>query len=365
MRFGYIHLDYYKNTQTDTYNLQEIGLAKALVELGHEMVIVFWVPKNDSRCNLTMEVLPGITIKYLKFRLHIIHHVLPDFEQLDNLGLDVLHLQCDNLLFVPEAINYCREKGWIHYCYVGTIHSSSKKAITRFLVDFLSQRNFFYLRKTKVFCKTPAVMHELQERNVTNVDWAPVGLDISIIPTITQTKSEIRRELAIPENKKIVFLVCALRQDKRPLDIFPLASLLGDKFLLVHVGIDGNQAEIYKAELSKGYNNIIFLGTVFNQEIHKYYKIADWVINFNPNEIFGMAILEAMFHNVTIVARHAPGPDCIIEDGQSGFLCDSVEEMAKIIKNGNKINGARNRLLEKFTWKASAKSIISYTTTSI
>lgn len=365
MRFGYIHLDYYKNIQTDTYNLQEIGLSKALVELGHEMVIVFWVPENDSRCNLTIEVLPGITIKYLKYRFHIIHHVLPNFELLDDLELDVLHLQCDNLLFAPEAIRYCRRKGWKHYCYVGTIHSSSKKAITRFIVDFLSQRNFFYLRNTKVFCKTPAVMNELRDRNVTNAEWVPVGLDISIIPSIKQTRSEIRRELTIPENKEVVFLVCALRQDKRPLDIFTLANLLGDKYLLIHVGIEGNQASVYKTELSKGYKNIVFLGTVFNQEIHKYYKIADWVINFNPNEIFGMAILEAMFHNVTIVARHAPGPDCIIEDGQSGFLCDSVEEMATIIKKGKKTYGAKTRLFENFTWKASAKKIISNIATGL
>lgn len=360
MRFGYIHLDYYKNIQTDTYNIQEIGLAKAMVELGHEMVIVFWVSKSDKRCNTIAKISTGITIRYLPYKLRIIHHVLPEFEQLDNLGLDVIHLQSDNLFFVPEAIDYCRKKGWRHYCYIGTIHSSSKKAITRWIVDLLSRRNFPSLRKTKVFCKTPAVMEELRSNNIHNVDWTPVGLDLSVIPEIAQTKEELKKELQIPDTKNIVFLVCALRRDKRTMDIFDLAKKLGENHLIVHIGIDGNQSEEYKAELSKGYNNILFLGKVPNVEIHRYYKMSDWVINFNPDEIFGMAILEAMYHNVSIVARHAPGPDCIIEDGESGFLCNSVQEMADTIQRGTKVTGARKRLFDKFTWVSSAKRFIDF-----
>lgn len=79
------------------------------------------------------------------------------------------------------------------------------------------------------------------------------------------------------------------------------------------------------------------------------------MINFNPNEIFGMAILEAMYHNVTIVARHAPGPDCIIENGRSGFLCNSVEEIAQTILSGKKVQNARKRIIEYFTWESTAK----------
>ena len=108
------------------------------------------------------------------------------------------------------------------------------------------------------------------------------------------------------------------------------------------------------------YSNILFVGKIPNEKVHAYYEVADYVINFNPNEIFGMAILEAMYHNVTVVARHAPGPDCIIENGESGFLCNSVEEMAQIIHSGKKVQNARKRIIEYFTWESTAKKFLDY-----
>ena len=102
------------------------------------------------------------------------------------------------------------------------------------------------------------------------------------------------------------------------------------------------------------------MGKLPNEKIYAYYEVADYVINFNPNEVFGMAVLEAMYHNVTVVARHAPGPDCIIENGESGFLCNSVKEMAQIILSGKKVLNARKRIIEHFTWKSTAKMFLTY-----
>ena len=92
--------------------------------------------------------------------------------------------------------------------------------------------------------------------------------------------------------------------------------------------------------------------------MHAYYEIADYVVNFNPNEIFGMAILEAMYHGCTVAARHAPGPDCIIENGKSGFLCNSVVEMADVIKNNSHTECAEKRIEDNFLWISTAKSFL-------
>ena len=40
MNIGYIHLDYGEWT-TRSYNIQEIGLAKALEQMGHQTTIVY------------------------------------------------------------------------------------------------------------------------------------------------------------------------------------------------------------------------------------------------------------------------------------------------------------------------------------
>ena len=95
--------------------------------------------------------------------------------------------------------------------------------------------------------------------------------------------------------------------------------------------------------------------------MYQYYAAADCYVNFNTHEIFGMSILEAMYQRCPVVARHAPGPDEIIESGRSGYLCDSEEEMAEIIAEGIPAEigmQAKERILQKFTWESSAKKIL-------
>ena len=55
MHIGYIHLDY-GEWQNGSYNVQEIGLGKAMVQLGHSFTIVYWVGKNDERCGKTVKI---------------------------------------------------------------------------------------------------------------------------------------------------------------------------------------------------------------------------------------------------------------------------------------------------------------------
>ena len=87
------------------------------------------------------------------------------------------------------------------------------------------------------------MVNELKQKGVTSAEWAPVGLDTDIIPLATSSKERQRAELKLPKDKSIVFLVCALRPDKHPMDIFPLAERLGDKYLLVHAGALWMQTE--------------------------------------------------------------------------------------------------------------------------
>ena len=155
MNIGYIHLDYGEWTN-GSYNSQEIGLAKALEQMGHQTTIVYWVSTKDKRCNTEIDITSKIRKVYLPYRMRLVHHIWPNFSLLLPLGIDVYHLQSDNLLCVPEAVSFCLSHGWKHYCYVGTVHSSSPKTISRWIMDKLSHRNFAAFRKTKVFLQNPS-----------------------------------------------------------------------------------------------------------------------------------------------------------------------------------------------------------------
>ena len=96
-------------------------------------------------------------------------------------------------------------------------------------------------------------------------------------------------------------------------------------------------------------------------QMYQYYAACDYFVNFNSHEIFGMSILEAMYQGCVVLARRAPGPEQIIEDGVSGFLCDSDKDMDKILLADLQLldmgEKARQRIKEYFTWDINAERI--------
>ena len=108
-------------------------------------------------------------------------------------------------------------------------------------------------------------------------------------------------------------------------------------------------------------NRVNYIETVLNKEIHDYYKLSDFFVNFNDKEIFGMSILEAMYQSCPVVAIHAPGPDFIIEDGISSILCSSISEMEEKISCEKDLlefrEKAHQRIVDNFTWEKTAQII--------
>lgn len=81
-------------------------------------------------------------------------------------------------------------------------------------------------------------------------------------------------------------------------------------------------------------------------------------INLNQQEIFGMAILEAMYYGCKVVAWNAPGPNLIIENRKSGWLTESNDEVIERILDATDVGKeAHRRILREFTWESSAKKI--------
>ena len=74
-----------------------------------------------------------------------------------------------------------------------------------------------------------------------------------------------------------------------------------------------------------------------------------------------MSILEAMYYEKPVYVIHAPGPNDIVENGQNGFLFDSVSEMSEmIVKNKDEIKigkEAHKRIMEHFLWDKAVETI--------
>lgn len=354
MRICYLHVDYEEWTDGH-YNVQEIGLAKAFAELGHEVTIVYWVKSSVAKCGTEVSVAEKIRKVYLP-GLPVKHHIVFNCDLLKKYEFDLIHIQSDNLFYVPEVVRWCRRNRIAHYCYVGTIDSTNPNKLQRLGIDFITRRNLRTFARSQTFVKTPAMQAQLASLGVKNAQVAPVGLDFSIIPEVTGSREILREKLGLDKDKRVVVCVCALRASKRPLDIFELAGQLDRNTQIVFIG-RGEMLEQFQAKLAEEYPcQILHVPYVDNKDIHAYYRCADFFVNFNTEEIFGMAILEAMYQGCTVVARHAPGPDYIIEHGKSGYLAESLEEMARFVKEAAPLpEAARERVMNDFSWLHTAQ----------
>ena len=106
-------------------------------------------------------------------------------------------------------------------------------------------------------------------------------------------------------------------------------------------------------------NTYKWIKEIPNTEIHQFYVLSDFFVNFNKKEIFGMSILEAMYHGCTVIANHAPGPDMIIKTGETGYLTDDTVDMIKYLNKSDIIDRSTisEYVKKRFTWDKSASII--------
>lgn len=357
MRLGIVELYKGASGKKGFYNNQEIGLAKAMKKLGYECFIFY--PISIKRKIEEEKIEDGITTVYVpsfSFGVHSIY----DWGILKKYGIEIVQVGSDNQIFAPNVIQYCKKNRIIVYNYIGTLESDSKDKLKKIFMSLLIRRNMKVYNDSKCFVKSQDIKLRLEQKSKMKVELAPVGLDLSIIPKVEEKNDQIKRGLSIPINKRILLFVGRIDQYKNPMEAIELLEKLSDEYWLIMIGTGSlNYILEEKIEKSKCHNRVTWIKKIPNAEIHKFYKICNYYLNFNQNEIFGMSILEAMYQGSTVIAKHGPGPDTIIENGSSGYLVNNNKEIISIIVSGQQLRReiVRNRIVENFVWEHTAEKI--------
>lgn len=357
---GIVELYCGKSGKAGFYNNQEIGLARAMRARGYRCVIFY--PSRD--CQTVKEEIThdGITIVYCPAKTLGVHSRY-DWNILLKYHVDVIQIGSDNQLFMPNLARFCQKHGIRFYHYIGTLGSSSGNVLKRKLLNALFARNVRVYRKSKCFAKTQAVYDGLRRLGVEGVEIMPVGLDTSIIPEIPESQEELRKQLQLPQDRQIVLFVGRMDPYKRPLELLELMKQLGQTHFFVLIGtgsMDGEvQAGLDALEGACGYR---WIRQIPNVEIHRYYAASDYFVNFNEQEIFGMSILEAMYHGCTVVAVHAPGPDMIVENGVSGWLVEDTEKVLRLLMGNMTLDkgACHQRIAGAFLWTKTTERVVEW-----
>lgn len=364
MRVGLLVTSIGNFGQKGFYNAQEIGLAKALVNYVDEVVIYKLIPNTQPKSSEKVENCEKVILNLVPSKSFGINGFFP-LKELDK-TLDMLVYFSDTQLMVPSVYGWAKRNNIRFYPYIGVLESHSTSPLKKVIIDTLFKRNLSIYRKCHCLVKTPTVEQNLRKLGVSNISVTPVGLDLTLLRQNTEQTdvNQLKKKYGFQNEDKILLFIGRLIEEKQPLrmlDVFSEVYQRDQSYKLLIVGKGSLQDKLNQKISSLGIKDSVRqIEQIPNCDIWELYRIAECFVNLNQQEIFGMAILEAMYYGCKVVAWKAPGPELIIEDSVSGYLVDSNATVVnQIMETQYSPEKGKQRVLDCFTWENMARKLVS------
>lgn len=348
------------------YHSQEIGLGRQLTGMGHRVTIYKCVAKDKPRsCD---QLGDGLEIRYIPVPAIGVHGIM-QAKELDT-DLDGLLLFADTQLFLPRIHRFCRKHGIAFVPYIGIAHSAQRNLKSRVMDVFFKAGTLRIYKRLPVMAKSAAVKEELAALGVHNCTIAPVGLDASKLKTdyAQHDRNELRRRYGYKPEDVIVSFVGRLKPEKHPVEVVELLGAIRQrkdvKLLMVGEGYLQEKIQAKIAELGLQ-EQVQMIQRVPYEQMWEIHWIADYFLNICSREIFGMALMEAVYYRSSAAALHAPGPDAILQGMAGHCLCESIEQAGEWVCGEQPAEAdlaeSSRLLLERFSWRICAEQFVTLT----
>ncbi|WP_027207008.1 glycosyltransferase family 4 protein [Butyrivibrio fibrisolvens] len=363
MKIGILYTFPQKMDFFDKYNVQTIGMAKGLINLGIEIEIYHVIPYGEEYTTKEIVFSNGSFIIHFIPTIALRSHGLVNTKYL-NKKIDSLVFFSDLQLCVPYIEKWARKNHIGFIPYIGVCSSNSMKKFWSIVSNLFMKRNYAIYKKYLCLAKTPEVLKELSSFGVNSIQLAPVGLDLNLLKADHDAYDigALKKESGFEQSDHIIIFVGRLVDEKRPLDMIEIFSSIisaGLNYKLLIIG-NGELANKVKKIIEEYHlkEHVKIISSIDYSDMWKVYKISDVFINLNKQEIFGMAVLEALYYGCRVIAFEAPGPSYIIENGISGDIIKDDSEIIELLrKERNYKVAGKERVVGKFTWDQTAKII--------
>jgi 1,2-diacylglycerol 3-alpha-glucosyltransferase len=347
------------------YNSQETGLGRQLCDMGHTVIIYKGVRRDEPFVEEKLD--EGLTIRYIPLHRFSKHGYIRGSD-IDS-DLDGLLCFSDQQLFIPHVYRYCVKHDISFVPYVGTtfsVYSTFRGKLMNFLSGLGTLRLY---RHMPVLAKTEAAKKELEELGAKDITIAPVGLNPHVLRQDHKdySKEELRREYGFKADDVVLCSVARLEIDKRTVNLIEVldsAVKRAGYFKLLIVGKGPLRAEVDQKIRECGLEDrVTILDRVPFDDMWKIYRMSDYYINMSTVEIFGMAIMEAVYYGTSVAARRALGPNLTLNGLRGHCLCESDEEIVDRIcgpyPSEEELDESSEKIIANFSWKRCADAFLS------
>lgn len=194
---------------------------------------------------------------------------------------------------------------------------------------------------SKIFCVSDAVKSYVQFPDK-KVNTTYLGIDLDKINR--GKKGKIRTEIGVSKNDILIGVIGRYQDVKNQIFFVEVAHELLKEgynfyFLLVGDALFDDKNNLYKQKVIELIQNSCFKDKFkmlnFREDIENIYADLDVLVIPSKFESFSMVTLEGIANGLKVVATDVGGPKEIIEDGKSGFVFESGNNLdlkQKILK---------------------------------
>ena len=352
------------------YNIQEVGLAKALVRAGQRCDVVLYNAHNgnDKKTLRVPDSDGGIVNVYMRQGIGILKNGF--FPGLSKLVKDYDIIQVNEYDQITSWFYYAFKKDRPVVIYHGPYYDDFNKGYNFkcriFDNTFLKLKN-----KKNVICftKSQQAAEFLSKKGFKKT--YPIGVGLDTDNFFSNKKSDELHISKFDSEKWNLLYVGKIEPRRNPYMLLDICERLTDVYKDVHMTIIGNGEQAYLEEwkskadklISKGV--LTYVPAMSQSKLQDVYKKADLMVFPSNYDIFGMVLLEAMYFDLPVVSSFNGGADMLITDGVDGFTIKEydtkiwTDKIAKLHDDKETYNMIRSNLRQKdhsvYTWDGIAK----------
>lgn len=353
----------------NSYNQQEVGLASAFVELGHEAGIVYfgggrsWDERFETQAGT-------IRIYYRKAKVFLNRIAFyEDFSDLKERYDWIISNEYDQVETVRTIRRFARKTVIYHGPYYAP--ENKRYNLANRVFDLLFLRAFRKLRP-KIVTKSALAKSFLESKGLGVIADVGVGLDRSQMIGKEETANPLEYEF----DKERIHLLYVGKLEPRRNTLFLLELLerlvrTDPRYCLVMVG---NGDEAYLEQVRRRIqekcleNNVVWVKRLTQKQLPYLYRNSDLFLLPTSYEIWGMVLMEAMGFDLPVLTTFNGGSSSLVTDGVNGRILElDLDVWEEAVKNGRFVPEKlaecnRSVLSEKCDWKQIAGRMIGYFT---